>query len=583
LSNEISNNIKSSTLKPTYNISKFNNIESDVLKQSREETQIKLKLMNQLVSKEKVYDDDILLNISKRFKDRIFVKPIISDILRALNISIKRNSLKYEEFITKALNLLNSNKRIARSDIASLTKITAIRNNNIIPFLNGGHIGENWNIAENGFYDWIDNKSTESILCIELGFKADSYGLEVSKKLIDKKKLNPNIHISLLIDGFVSILRQKPPSTLNDFEKNTLYMIQEMRKVGIDVIINHSWNPLSSDFLAATHIKLWIFDSEIAFIGGIGIESQFRKLLFDEMDLVEGQFVNILVLMALLIMFNQRKSIDIYDNTTQLHEIEKEQFRKLFLKKPSKKGNITMELSMNVPGYIHDAQQEYIKLLDGKYVDEIYILAPYFSDDKVARAVIRAATRLQNKMNNNSSRKKISKNIFNIKKYSDYTSQKSEDKKIHIMFPKKQESRIIEEVSRYYAYYLRNNPIVETKQYYSQIQDNIYEMSHAKQMVVVLKNPKTEWTKYIKFGGSYNPAGRSMNMWEMNAMAFYGKWNESDEDVPVVDKNPIKKYLDSVMKPLFEIYSEPFPWGDKNIELSWWNKFTMRFSQLLWV
>ena len=142
---------------------------------------------------------------------------------------------------------------------------------------------------------------------------------------------------------------------------------------------------------------------------------------------------------------------------------------------------------------------------------------------------------------------------------------------------------MIEEVSQYYAYYLRSNPIVETRQYFSETIDEKYERLHAKQMVVVLKNSKKKWIKYVKFGGSYNPAGRSHNMWEMNAMAFYGKWNESDEDVHVVDKNPIKKYLDSVMKPLFEIYSEPFPWGDKNIELSWWNKFTMRFSQLLWV
>ena len=75
---------------------------------------------------------------------------------------------------------------------------------------------------------------------------------------------------------------QKPPATLTDFERNTIWMIHGMRKAGINVFDNDSWNPLSADFLAANHIKLWIFDGRLAFIGGIGIESQFRTLLYDE-------------------------------------------------------------------------------------------------------------------------------------------------------------------------------------------------------------------------------------------------------------------------------------------------------------
>jgi len=53
---------------------------------------------------------------------------------------------------------------------------------------------------------------------------------------------------------------------------------------------------------------------------------------------------------------------------------------------------------MNVPGYIQDAQQDYIKLLYRKDIDEIYILAPYFSDDKIARSLIRADTKYKIKL-----------------------------------------------------------------------------------------------------------------------------------------------------------------------------------------
>jgi hypothetical protein len=58
-----------------------------------------------------------------------------------------------------------------------------------------------------------------------------------------------------------------------------------------------------------------------------------------------------------------------------------------------------MKILMNVPGYVQDAQQEYITLLTRPDVKEIYILAPYFSDDKIVRALIVAANKMQVKLN----------------------------------------------------------------------------------------------------------------------------------------------------------------------------------------
>jgi hypothetical protein len=192
---------------------------------------------------------------------------VIGDALRAFRGSLRRNEINADEFLKIALAKIVSREHIFREDIARLTKVAPIVGNFVMPFMNGGPAGENWNSANNGFYDWIDNESQESILGIELGFKADNYGLEVSNKLIAKKKATPNISINLLIDGFVSILMQKPQSTLSDFEHNTIKMIDDMRKVGISVFDNDSWNPLSADFLAANHIKLWVFDGRLLFSG----------------------------------------------------------------------------------------------------------------------------------------------------------------------------------------------------------------------------------------------------------------------------------------------------------------------------
>jgi hypothetical protein len=155
-------------------------------------------------------------------------------------------------------------------------------------------------------------------------------------------------------------------------------------------------------------------------------------------------------------------------------------------------------------------------------------------------------------------------------------------KRIHVIFPKKPEDRIIAEVSRYYAYYLRNNPIVETLQFYAEVDSERFEMLHAKQMVVVLRDEQRNWTKYVKFGGSYNPAGRAQNMWEINAVSFNGRWDESDENSHSISDNQIKNYLENVMKIVATKYSQPFPWGEKDAKLSVWQKIEMEIARHLW-
>jgi len=456
-----------------------------------------------------------------------------------------------------------------------------------MPFMNGGPAGENWNSANNGFYDWIDNKSQESILGVELGFKADNYGLEVSGKLIAKKNANPKISINLLIDGFVSILMQKPQSTLTEFEHNTIKMIDGMRKAGISVFDNDSWNPLSADFLAANHIKLWVFDGTVAFFGGIGIESQFRTLLYDEMDYVRGPFVKILTMMALLLLTNQKGHADPEANVEQIYQMKKEDIEKLFIKNTSEQGGVRMKISMDVPGYTQDAQRDYIGLLTRKDVDESFIMAPYFSDHKVAKALVIAADRLLAKytpQKTSAFRLGTAKKVAKLQ-VADKLSKKDSDsdkKRIHVIFPKKSENRIIAEVSRYYAYYLRNNPIVETRQFYAEINSEKFEMLHAKQMIVVLRDENNNWTKYVKFGGSYNPAGRAQNMWEINAMSINRTWDESDEGPNAAKDNPIKEYLENVMKVVVSKYSQPFPWGQLDVKLSVWEIIDMGFARLLW-
>lgn len=530
-----------------------------------------------------VYDDDVVSAISEEAADRITVIPVIGDFIRFLGgILGRRRELTAEEFLDRGLELLFAD-HVHRQDVAELTKIGPVRMNQVVPFMNGGPAGENWDKGANGFFDWINNKSRDSILGVELGFKADDYGLKVANLLIQKKRANPDMYIGILIDGFVSIMMQKAPQTLQQFEQNTLTMIKKMSDAGIDVTINSSFDPLSDDFFAANHIKLWIFDGEAAFFGGIGIETQFQTRMYDEMDLTQGRFVNILTLIALLLIKSQRA----YDNPllgAKKHDpLTKEEVLNRFIRKPEVEGNTWMKVMMDVPGYVQDAHDEYVRLLKRKDISEIYIIAPYFSDHKVARALVRTADKMSKKVRDeNFRRTRYASDSGNPPPAESITLGPSDEKRIHVVFPKKQENMIIADVSKYYAHYLRDNPIVETRQYTVQMQDQTFNMLHAKQMVLVVKDKTKNRTKYVKFGGSYNPAGRAQNMWELNAVQVVGDWNQSDEGPESAETNPIRDYLNNVVKVLVEEYTEPFPWGTVDYKLSLRERIAMYIAKSLW-
>ena len=70
----------------------------------------------------------------------------------------------------------------------------------------------------------------------------------------------------------------------------------------------------------------------------------------------------------------------------------------------------------------------------------------------------------------------------------------------------------------------------------------------------------------------------------MNAVAINRSWEESDEGPDAATDNPIRDYLNNVMRVVVSKYSEPFPWGHQaSIKLSPFDKFLMKFSQMIWV
>jgi len=234
--------------------------------------------------------------------------------------------------------------------------------------------------------------------------------------------------------------------------------------------------------------------------------------MYDEMDLFQGPFCNVLTAISLLLIMHQKKQFNFHSGF-DLHNLNQKELQDIFFNSNSSiDGDITLKLSMNIPGYIQDAQQDYINLLLRDDIDEIFIMAPYFSDDRITRALIIASNKIYQKHSsdnykNNKYKLKL-KNFINIYDNNSRKNNLKFIKKVHVIFSKKQENILIEQVSKYHSYYLRNNPIVETRQFSYSKGEDIFDILHAKQMVVILKDKDKNWTKYVKFGGSHNPAGK---------------------------------------------------------------------------
>jgi hypothetical protein len=94
--------------------------------------------MGKSVDGDKIYDDEIVRNISKELSDRLTSLYLIGDAIRAIRKPIKLKEITADEFEKRALDLITLGNDIFRDDIMQLTKIVPVFGNGMIPFMNGG-------------------------------------------------------------------------------------------------------------------------------------------------------------------------------------------------------------------------------------------------------------------------------------------------------------------------------------------------------------------------------------------------------------------------------------------------------------
>ena len=119
------------------NISEYSILESRLMQKARSKTLLKRNLIGQPADERKIYDDDLVEAISEEFSDRIRVIPIIGDILRALNLSLRCRRLTFGQLLDISVRkvssrLFNCIKRTYDSNSLSsiLSPLSLINRNN---------------------------------------------------------------------------------------------------------------------------------------------------------------------------------------------------------------------------------------------------------------------------------------------------------------------------------------------------------------------------------------------------------------------------------------------------------------------
>lgn len=99
------------------------------MQEAKAKTHLKRNLMGKPADERKIYDDDLVEVISEEFSDRIRVVPIIGDIIRALNLVLRRRKLSFSHLLNICVGKVNSDSRLTKFDIAKVTKIRTITGN----------------------------------------------------------------------------------------------------------------------------------------------------------------------------------------------------------------------------------------------------------------------------------------------------------------------------------------------------------------------------------------------------------------------------------------------------------------------
>lgn len=213
-----------------------------------------------------------------------------------------------------------------------------------------------------------------SVVVHIFGLQADEWGWEVAMLLGQKAREGVKVHVLADRDGArMSALHKHASAEIFKF----------WDQVGVKyAFYDSSLNPFNQDkFLHFDHRKYFIIDGKAAYTTGYTLEQHMRKEMFDLAVRAEGPVVG---------QMQASFFLNYMANGGKPGEKDFQAFTARYFPEPKAAGGMKARVAINVPWRQHRVTESYFSRISGASRN-VYVINPYFTDNKIVEALIKAA------------------------------------------------------------------------------------------------------------------------------------------------------------------------------------------------
>lgn len=239
-------------------------------------------------------------------------------------------------------------------------------------------------------------KAQKSVHLQVFGWQADPWGQEIAALL--SRKAKEGVEVRLVIDLFGA--RMMPAVKLANAIKKPEYllngngeeiMFSEMRKAGVEVLFYSRYGRVweegtgekALDLYHWDHRKYVIIDGKIGYCGGYTFEKHMKTEMHDMMVRCRGDVVKQMQASFIL---------NFLYNGGRMQTSDFREFVSRYFPTDERAGTAHAALQLNVPRQQHQVTEAYFSAMD-KAKDHLFIINPYFTDNRIVARLIAAAKR----------------------------------------------------------------------------------------------------------------------------------------------------------------------------------------------
>ena len=204
----------------------------------------------------------------------------------------------------------------------------------------------------------------------------DKLGQEIGAILMEKARAG--VEVRVMIDPAGS-------GGLVPLVGSTNRMLREWQRAGVQVIVNHLFNPLrtAEPLNHVEHRKFWVVDGKAAYTGGMGIQEKYRSAWHDTMVRVEGEAARQMQVDFLKGWMHLGGRID---------QRGVDGLRDRFFPEGGLPGTTSLQGLSQIPGEAADIRNAYLREIKAAK-KSFFIENPYFTDARIIAALKDAARR----------------------------------------------------------------------------------------------------------------------------------------------------------------------------------------------